>query len=333
MFMYAETSGSFDENMGTGERLAAETAPGGGLEFRRGTVFGLLKHAGVKYRIYAGDSFPTAAWLDGISVLRDITDFEDFTEDLKDPSFDAGYVHIEPKYDAIFGFGDGNSQHPDGRGSVAAGERLIKAVYEAIRSSPVWEESLLIITWDEHGGFYDHVIPPSAQGTGERGRCHGFTFEQLGPRVPAVVVSPLIPRNLIDHRVHDHTAIPATLRRVFGLPSLGGRDGITGGVDHLAGPVARTDAPMRLPNAAIAALASAPRTAPPRPAALISEDSEGMAASTLNSALAQHLEVTPAEQHAAITARVRSLRTHADAFAYLKEVEQLVREKRLSINR
>ncbi|MEH2560177.1 hypothetical protein V1286_007706 [Bradyrhizobium algeriense] len=330
MFMYAETSGDFDCNMGDFERPSQVVIPDGGLKFPRGTVFGLLKQAGVKYRIYGGDSFPTAAWLDGVSVVYDIKDFEDFAEDVNDPSFDAGYVHIEPDYDAIFGFRGGNSQHPHGSGSVAAGERLIKAVYEAVRSSPVWEKSLLIITWDEHGGFYDHVIPPSAQGTGERGRERGFTFDQLGPRVPAVVVSPLIPRNLIDHRVYDHTAIPATLRRVFALPSLGGRDGITGGVDHLAGSVARTDAPMRLPNAAIiGAPAPAPRNAPPHPTALISKDLEGVAASTLNSALVQHLEVTPPEQHAVIRARVKLIRTHADAFAYLEEVKRLVDAKRV----
>ena len=335
MFMYAETSGKFDNGLKIPEEyLDAVGRPGGGIEFRHGTVFGLLEQAGVKYRIYAGDDFPTASWLDGISVLFDIREFEDFAEDLKDPSFDAGYVHIEPDYDALFGFGGGNSQHPSGRGSVAAGERLIKAVYEVIRNSPVWEKSLLIITWDEHGGFYDHVVPPSAQGTGERGRENGFTFEQLGPRVPAVVVSPLISRNLIDHRVYDHTAIPATLRRVFGLRSLEGRNGISGGVGYLAGPVARTDAPTRLPGAAMAALAAlAPKTAPPRPAARVSEDPEGMAPSTLNSALAQHLEVTPAEQHAAIRARVKLIRTHADAFTYLEEVKQLVRAKRIEAGR
>jgi phospholipase C len=335
MFMYAATSGTFDDSPDPEEIIEAVLKPGGGFKFKHGTVFKQLEKAGVKYRIYAGDPFPTAAELDGVSVLFDVKEFEDFAKDLRDPSFDAGYVHIEPNYDAIGGFGggdfgEGNSQHPIG--SVAAGERLIKATYEAIRRSPVWEKSLLIITWDEHGGFYDHVIPGRAETTGERGHKHGFTFGQLGPRVPAVVVSPLIPRNLIEHRTFDHTAIPATLSRVFGLPSLGTRDGISGGVDHLATLVARTDAPMQLPDVATAGLApSAPSsgTAPRRPAALVSDEPDGLLAAQLHSAVVQHLQVAPAEQRAAILARVRLIRTHADAFAYLKEVEQLVHAKRV----
>jgi phospholipase C len=295
------------------------------------TVFKQLAKAGVKYRIYADDHFPVAAEHDGVSVLRDIREFEDFAKDLRDPSFDAGFVHIEPSYDALDDFADGNSLHPSG--SIAAGERFIKATYEAIRSSPAWEKSLLIITWDEHGGFYDHVIPPPAPRTGERGRTHGFMFDQLGPRVPAVVVSPLIRKNLIEKKILDHTAIPATLRRVFNLPSLGERDGISGGVDHLAGFAARTDAPLQLPDVATVGVALArilpsAKTTARRPDALLADDPYGNLAALLHSAVVQHLQVAPAEQHAAILARVRLFTTRAEAFAYLKEVEQLVRTKR-----
>ncbi len=101
------------------------------------------------------------------------------------------------------------------------------------------------------------------------------------------VVSPLIRPNLIEHKPFDHTAIPATLRRVFNLPSLGARDGLSGGVDHLAGLfVARTDAPMKLPNVATAGVAAlAPthpssKTAARRPAALLSDDPHGNLACT-----------------------------------------------------
>ena len=165
-FMHAATCGTFDDSPTRGEILEAVGSPGGGFEFKHGTVFKQLDKVGVNWRIYADDHFPVAAELDGVSVVFDIREFADLAKDLRDPSFDAGYVHIEPSYDVLDSFEDGNSQHPNG--SVAAGERFIKATYEAIRSSPVWEKSLLIITWDEHGGFYDHVIPGSAQETGER---------------------------------------------------------------------------------------------------------------------------------------------------------------------
>jgi len=112
------------------------------------------------------------------------------------------YTWIEPNYGDVASrtYKGGNSQHPlDG---VTHGEALIKATYEAIRNSPHWNNSLLIVTWDEHGGFYDHVAPPrNAEPPGDtqpgsKYNQYGFTFGQYGVRVPAIVVSPLIPTNI-----------------------------------------------------------------------------------------------------------------------------------------
>jgi phospholipase C len=345
MFASAATSGAFDDSPSDGEIAAAIFAPGGGYKFRQGNVFQLLDKADVKWRIYADDvgydyRLPFASELDDVTPYFDVEAFTEFAEDLARPSFDARYIHIEPAYDALDDYEDGTSQHP--LGSVAAGERFIKAVYETIRSSPVWHKSLLLITYDEHGGFYDHVIPGAAQGTGEKGGTHGFTFEQLGPRVPAVIVSPLIPRNLIDHRPYDHTAITATISRLFGVPSLGQRDGISGGLDHLVGPLARTDAPLKLPDVPASGGAGLPaddttsgRARKPKaalrdPAALVSEDSHGNVAALLGRAVALHLQLAPAGQHDAIRARARLLTTHADALAYLQEVQQLAHASRLA---
>jgi len=329
-FMLADTCGDLDESPKREEIFEAVTKPGGGFEFKQGSIFEQIDKAGLKYRIYADDHFPVAAELDGISVVFDIREFDDFAEDLQDPSFDASFVLVEPDYSVVTlseTFLNGNSQHP--RGSVAAGERFIKATYEAIRNSPLWEKSLLIIVWDEHGGYYDHVPPPRASRTGEIGRAHGFVFDQLGPRVPALVVSPLIAKNLIDHRRYDHTAVYATLREVFDLPPHGTRDGVSGGVEHLVGFEARTDAPRTLKKAKAPTVFATV----PRPDALLSEDSPGRVESTLHSALVQHLQVTPAEQHEAIRTRVRMLKTRGEAVAYLKEVEELVREKRIQAGR
>ena len=111
---------------------------------------------------------------------------------------------------------------------MTRGEELIKATHEAIRNSPVWNNSLLIITWDEHGGFYDHVFPGAApapaDGAPTTFNRHGFTFDLYGPRVPAIVVSPLIPRNQVDHRLYDHASIPATLESLFDIAPLTQRD-------------------------------------------------------------------------------------------------------------
>jgi phospholipase C len=72
---------------------------------------------------------------------------------------------------------------------------LIKTVYEAIRKSPHWNKGLCIVTWEKHGGFFDHVAPPPTVAPGDARpgsnyNKHGFTFERLGVRVPAAVVSP-----------------------------------------------------------------------------------------------------------------------------------------------
>ena len=174
----------------------------------------------------------------GISLYSDVDDFDNFFGDLSDPNYDAAYTFIEPRYDTISQQSGlpfvNNSQHP--ANSVALGEGLIKSVYEAIRNSPHWNESMLIITWDEHGGFFDHVPPPPAKPIptssapdGIQGKDHGFIFDQYGPRVPAVVISPWCPQNMIEHRQLEHSFIPATIEQLFGLKPLTIRDtGITG---------------------------------------------------------------------------------------------------------
>lgn len=85
-----------------------------------------------------------------------------------------------------------NDQHPDH--SVREGERLMKNVYEALRKSPKWNETLFIITYDEHGGFYDHVSPPQEGVPSPDGKdnIYGFDFKRLGLRVPTILISPWI---------------------------------------------------------------------------------------------------------------------------------------------
>ncbi|WP_264010302.1 alkaline phosphatase family protein [Mycolicibacterium flavescens] len=244
MFLSAATSGNFDDSPTKWEIVEASTNHFGGFEFEGGTIFKLLDEADIKWRIYAGDHFPVVGELDGISNTFDVRDFEDFAGDLQDPTFDAAFIHLEPDYfGGLLNTGDftkGNSQHP--LGGVAAGERLIKATYEAIRRSPHWQNSMLIVTYDEHGGFYDHVAPEGATPTGSSGRTHGFKFDQLGPRVPAVVVSPWIPRNTVEHRLMEHTSVIATLMDLFDLPPLRHAREPGCGLAHLANlPQPRTD--------------------------------------------------------------------------------------------
>lgn len=81
------------------------------------------------------------------------------------------------------------------------GEQLIKSIYEALRSGPKWNETLFLITYDEHGGFYDHVTPPSV-GVPQPDSMtapNGFKFNQLGVRVPTIAISPWIKKGTIVH--------------------------------------------------------------------------------------------------------------------------------------
>ena len=262
MFAHAATSGVWDNsptNSDYAEIFGAKAAgdAGYGISFENGTIFDALRRAKVPFRIYTGDSFPQVGLLSGISIFSDIEDFENFAADVSEPNYDAAYTFIEPRYDTISStLGDpyvNNSQHP--ANAVSPGEALIKEVYEAIRNSPYWNQSMLIITWDEHGGFFDHVTPPPAAripvGSPPKdieGKSYGFMFDQYRPRVPAVVISPWCPRNLIEHRQLEHSFIPATIEQLFGLRPLTVRDTGVVGLQTLASLATPRDVTTQIPE-------------------------------------------------------------------------------------
>lgn len=138
------------------------------------------------------------------------------------------YAFIEPRI--VGADNDGrihNDQHPVC--DIRRGENLINLVYQAVAASPCWERTFLIITYDEHGGYFDHVppapaVPPFPGGPRE---C-GFKFDRFGIRVPAVLVSPYIEAGTVFHPstvvdgvetpiAWDHTAIIKTLRDRWGI--------------------------------------------------------------------------------------------------------------------
>jgi phospholipase C len=340
-FLHAATSGDYDDSPSPEKIAEASTNHFGGFDFEGGNIFDALEKAGVKTRIYAGDHFPVVGELEGISNTFDVREFEELAEDLRDRSFEAGFIHIEPKYFAgltdLGDFGGGNSQHPSG--GIAAGERLIKGTYEAIRNSPHWESSMLVITYDEHGGFYDHVAPGSAARTGSKGDDHGFVFDQLGPRVPSVVISPLIPKNTIEHRLLEHCSVLKTACDLFDVPHLKHARDLRDvcGLAHLASLSApRTDAPTRLPDVVVSPLPAAPagdgghhnirrvniggrhlgnvRTVP------IPDNQESFLATTLRVAAVRNMALEP-QRKREIVARVTQISTEVQAVAFIKEVE------------
>jgi phospholipase C len=173
--------------------------------------------------------------------------FADFLTDARNAQL-PGYSFIEPRYFDFFGM-KANDQHPPH--DVSLGELLIAEVYEALRNSPLWEQSLLIILSDEHGGLYDHQPPPSTiNPDGKNATDPVFQFDRLGPRIPAVLVSPYIPKGTIDHQDYDHTSVLATVKKAFNLPDfLTQRDANAHTFEHnLSLEAPRSNTPATLPR-------------------------------------------------------------------------------------
>lgn len=323
MFVHAASSGGLDHSPTTAEIALWEMAAG--FAFPNGDIFDRLSAKGLQRRLYAGDNFPMMAALKGIR-LDDIRQYSHFAADLQAP-FPYSYVFIEPSYCLLNDYKGSTSEHP--LDDIRLGEGLIKSTYEAIRNSPVWNNSALIITWDEHGGFYDHAIPGEAVDPGDttptdKNNKYGFTFQQYGPRVPAVIISPWIPKNIVDHRLYDHSSVPATLEQLFGMEPLTARDKAANTLLPLFSLDApRTDTPATLPSPAegMVSMAVSPAEnysqAPSRPDDPVNE---GNLPVVIGAAMRQDLELSPPAERDKIMAKVAALKTRSDAAAYLAEV-------------
>lgn len=182
------------------------------------TIYECLDQANVASTIYADGWTATATFW----KLMDYQDqffgtLDDFYQDCYDNHLPS-YCFLEPRYSS--GVVDGvfrpqNDQHPDS--DVAEGEQLIYSVYKAIRGNrKVWESSMFVIVYDEHGGLYDHVVPPKATPPDDlRDPTFGFGFDRYGVRVPAVIVSPYTKRGTVLPETFDHTSLVATARKLF----------------------------------------------------------------------------------------------------------------------
>ncbi len=111
--------------------------------------------------------------------------------------------------------GTSNDDHP--HGDVRVGESLLNQVYEAITRGPGWSRTLLVVNFDEWGGFFDH-IPPALTADVQP------VFERRGFRVPALLVSPFAQRGAVDHGVYDHASVLRLIEWRFGLAPLSVRD-------------------------------------------------------------------------------------------------------------
>ena len=132
------------------------------------------------------------------------------------------YTFLEPDFSA-----NGNSQHPNY--DVAKGEQLIYQVYRALRDSPAWGDTLFIVTYDEHGGNYDHVAPAenAVAPDDSVGEFDNFGFTRFGLRVPALLISPRIAPGTVyraQSGTIDHTSVLKTIEERWNLKPLTKRD-------------------------------------------------------------------------------------------------------------
>src|SRR5699024_1384278 len=102
----------------------------------------------------------------------------------------------------------GNLNMHAGYADLASGDQHIADVVDALKASPLWKDTLVVVTVDENGGWWDHVAPPKADRWGP------------GTRIPALVISPHAKRGHVEHAVHDTGSIQRFLNRRFGLNPL-----------------------------------------------------------------------------------------------------------------
>jgi phospholipase C len=188
------------------------------------SIFGRLSDKKVDWAIYGYNRDPLTRHDFSDTQGADDTHFghfRDFQDRVAKGTLPA-FSFLEPSWDA-----SGNSQHPNY--DVSKGEQLIHDVYSTLKTGKNWASCLLIITYDEHGGNYDHVAPPSGAtppGDGTIGEF-GFDFARFGLRVPAVLVSPLIEAGTVfraANGVIDHTSVLKTLQERWAVEPLTDRD-------------------------------------------------------------------------------------------------------------
>ena len=180
------------------------------------TIWDRLAVAGLDGRYYYSDVPMLALWgTKYIPISRSIAQF----------FADAGagtlpnVAFVEPRFLGE-SLGISNDDHP--HADIRDGQAFLNAVYRAVTTSPVWSETVLVINYDEWGGFFEHVPPPTVtvpadeQALGNDGR--------LGFRVPCLIVSPFAPREHVSHLVFDHTSVLRMIEWRWNLPALTIRD-------------------------------------------------------------------------------------------------------------
>jgi phospholipase C len=186
------------------------------------TIWDRLAQAGVSARYYYSNIPFLALW--GAKYIPISATYEQFLLEAASGTLPA-VSFVDPRYTTV-DTGDGNDDHP--HADMRAGDAFMSEVFHAVSSSAVWPSTVLIFTFDEWGGFFDHVPPPrvAAPNGVDPDLVNGKAL--LGVRIPPLVVSPFSRGNpqspRVMHQIFDHTSILKLIEWRFGLPPLTARD-------------------------------------------------------------------------------------------------------------
>jgi phospholipase C len=202
---------------GQSEGMPHNDFPGGGFTYNMRTIFDQLDEAGVSW----GSYYSAAPFLWTFERFRNRDELrliEEFFEDCRDGTLPA-VSWIDPAW-AV------NDDHPPAHPQM--GQLLIASIHAALAASPAWDRTLLLITYDENGGFYDHVPPPKA--VDERA---SEGFDQLGFRVPTFAIGPWVRRGHTSKLLYDHTSALTLIQDRFGLGPLTERNAAANGLEDV----------------------------------------------------------------------------------------------------
>ncbi len=203
-----------------------DTAPATTDYPANGTIFDQFDAHGITWKDYIASAVPTSSSLALFPKLylsnattKIVLNTEFFTDAAAGtlPNFSL----VEPDY------GHQSEENPQ---NIAVGEEFAASVINAVINGPAWDRTALLLTYDEHGGYYDHVPPPAAIPPDSIGPTlvpgeNGFDgFARYGFRVPFVLISPWARRDFVSHKVYDHTSILKLVETKWNLPALTYRD-------------------------------------------------------------------------------------------------------------
>jgi phospholipase C len=198
---------------GTSRGTTSNSTPAGGFSWE--SIYHRLISKNVEYGYYYGD-VPVLSLIENLEGNVDrIYRFDKFFQHAAAGTL-APVVYIDPSFSA-------NDDHPPHH--TMLGQQLIAAIYTALATSPQWSKSMLVITYDEHGGYFDHVAPPAtaADDYADAG------FDQYGVRVPALVIGPYVKAGVAVSTLYDHASPLKHIENMFELDPLNTR--VSGATD------------------------------------------------------------------------------------------------------